>query len=188
MNKRKCMICGIELDASKYEVNKAALLKVNEENNIMVCPFCGVEEKYISNDGSMYFDKIKELDERTKKILENAMKLEIFNSDYYKVAAEMAQALELKTMFSDLSKIELMHAMIHKRLAGINVLPKLNKLDYSKLDSDTLLIKNAKIREEHAIAYYNKYAAEISNIYVLEIIEALSSVEKDHIKMTNPFL
>jgi rubrerythrin len=104
------------------------------------------------------------------------MKLEVFNGDFYKKAAIMAKDEALKNMFNALSKIELMHAMVHKKIGGFKELPVLKELDYSLLEFDKLLIEAANKREKHAVAYYDKYSEKIEDDKVSLILKELSEV------------
>ena len=181
----KCLICNMEINENNALFNKEAFLQSNEENNIYHCPFCGVSSKFLKDEGESLLSKTLKLDENTIKILDHAMKLEVFNGEFYGEAAKLAKDLNLKKVFEALSRIELLHAKIHKALGKFTQIPALLKLDYSKYDSDKKLLELAKMREKHAVQYYEKYKHEVSDKIIVEVFEALANVEREHIILTS---
>lgn len=185
----KCLICGMEINKNNFNINNQGLLENNESEIIKYCPFCGVSSKYIktesqSNDeNEIYKTNAGGLDSNTLVILDHAMKLEIFNSDFYKAAAILAHSQEIKETFDALSKIERVHALIHMKLGGFKELPKLVHIDYSKHKTDKSLMKLAEDREVHAVKFYEKNSKQIVDTIVKEVLVALSQVEKDHIQI-----
>ncbi|AOZ77309.1 metal-iron-binding protein [Clostridium pasteurianum] len=187
MEQIKCMVCGMNINEKNFYINNSAFLEKNTGDKIIYCPFCGVSEIYLSNDGQTYTVDSSLLDENTLKIIDHAVKLEIFNGDFYKKASEMARSNEVKEIFSALSKIEMFHAKIHFRIGGFNNFPKLTEIDYDKYkyDTDKALLEAAEIREKHAVSYYDKYKHEVKDKTVVNIFNALSEVEKEHILLTS---
>lgn len=183
----KCTICGMNINTNNFNINNEGLLEENESDHIKYCPFCGVAAKYLSGEGEILKVEVKNLDENTLIILDHAMKLEVFNSDFYKVAAELAYSLDVKKTFRALSKIEKVHAMVHQKLGGFKELPKLAEIDYSKFKDDKSLMNAAKTREIHAVHFYEKYAKEINNSIVKEVLAALAEVEEDHIQIARNY-
>jgi rubrerythrin len=177
----------MDINAKNFDLNNEGLLEDNERDHIKYCPFCGVIAKYLKAEGQMYKVDAKSLDENTLVILDHAMKLEIFNSEFYKAAVKLAQSEDAKETFEALSKIEKMHAIVHQKLGGFKELPKLVEIDYSKHKSDKSLMKLAEGREIHASAFYEKYAKEINNSIVKEVLAALSEVERDHIQIARNY-
>lgn len=177
-----CLICGMKITDKIYNLNNSSFIDKNTIENIKYCPFCGVEKDYIKDEKEIL--NVSNLDNNTKKILDHAMKLEVFNGEFYKQASTLAKSEEYKKMFKDLSNIEFMHAKVHKRLGGFDKLPILRKIDYSRLDSDLLLLEEANKREKHAILFYQKYIKETDNQTIKNIFNALSDVEKQHIILT----
>jgi rubrerythrin len=179
----KCLICGAEIKSRHSDINKSGRLTENTVENIKCCPFCGVSNKYINNVDKPYFDEIEVIDDETYVILDHAMKLEVFNSDFYKKAEEMATEENIKEMFKDLSRVEFTHAVIHKKAGGFEKIPTLTEIDYSRLNCDELLVKEAINRERHAVAYYEKYLHKIRDVKLKEVLLALSEVEREHINL-----
>jgi rubrerythrin len=183
----KCLICGMDINAKNFNINNEGLLEENEREHIKYCPFCGVIAKYLKSEGQMYKVDAKNLDENTLVILDHAMKLEIFNSEFYKAAVKLAHSDDAKATFEALSKIEKVHAIVHQKLGGFKELPKLVEIDYSKHKNDKSLMELAKGREIHAVQFYEKFAKEINNPIVKEVLVALSEVERDHIQIAGNY-
>lgn len=175
VNALQCSICGVPIRINDYNKNASSFVEKNKENQIKYCPFCG----------STYFGDIlntdkEKLDQKSLRILDHAMKLEVFNSEFYKEASRLADVKEAKTIFDDLSHIESMHAQIHRRLGGFSKLPKLHKPDYSKHTSTRMLFSEAKKREHHAIRFYEKNLMAVQDSTIKQVFKALSEVEKQH--------
>ncbi|WMJ79220.1 ferritin family protein [Clostridium sp. MB40-C1] len=181
METLKCVICGMSINDNNYKINNSAFIHGNDDNYIRYCPFCGVDEIYLKEDGKAYNVELTLLDTNTIKILDHAMKLEVFNGDFYVEASKLVKDEVLKKRFSDLSKIEYMHANIHKRLGSFRELPQLNKPDYTRYTTDKEFLKIAKKREEHAVEFYNKYSKQVNSTIVEKVLKALSKVENEHI-------
>lgn len=183
----KCRICGMIISEKNYNINSSGVPEKNTLEEIKYCPFCGVTNEYlVSLDEKTIEINSSELNKDAKKILDHAMKLEVFNSEFYAEAALLVEDEEIKKMFLHLAKIELVHANIHKKMGGFLELPKLTKLDYSKYKGeggDRDLLELARKRELHAVEYYNKYRKDINDENVVKIFNALSEVEKDHVDM-----
>jgi rubrerythrin len=184
MKNVKCMICGMIINERNYFLNSSGIMNENSGGKIASCPFCGVDSQYLNEYGIVWWDKVGSMDSLSGKIIDHAMKLEVFNGDFYKRASEMAREERLKKMFLELSNIEFMHARIHQKLGGFQSLPVLKELDYSRLSTDSLLLEEARKREGHAVAYYSKYGGKVTDEALQEVFKALSKVEEEHISLT----
>lgn len=182
---KKCLICGYIISGTNLDFNKDGILHKNFNDKIESCPFCGVSAKYIVDDEDKNIVFNEALDDDTLKIIENAMKLEVFNGDFYKQASTMTDDIEIRNMLLALSNIEYTHAHVHRKLGGFKELPKLAKLDYSRLKDVSMILEEAKKREEHAIRYYNKYYNSVCNDEIRNFFEALIAVEKEHVIIIN---
>jgi rubrerythrin len=171
----------MDINAKNYNFNDVAFENKNSLDNIIYCPFCGVSSMYISNLDEVITVQNNPLNENTLKILDHAVKLELFNGDFYNTAARMAKSKDVKEMFQGLAKIEIFHSKIHQRLGGFSEVPNLRKINYDRYDSDKALLGLAKQKEKHAIEYYEKYKNEVYDNNLIKIFEALVEVEKDHI-------
>lgn len=181
MERVKCEICGMYINDKNIFFNSSALLKRND-SNIYSCPFCGVSYNTFKNFNEADY---KALDEKTIKILDHAMKLEMFNSEFYNEASKLAQDEHLQIMFKDLSCIELMHSKIHQKLGGFQKLPIIARINYGKYNEDKILLQQAAIREQHAISYYKKYSNEVCSCGIQRVFAALCEVEEEHIVLTS---
>lgn len=177
----KCKICGMEINEKNYNYNELAFTNKNSINNIIYCPFCGVSERYLSENDEVITVESSLLSENALKILDHAVKLELFNGNFYNTAAGMAKSQEVKELFEALAKIEILHSKIHQKLGRFTKAPSLNKVNYDRYDSDKALLELAKQKEEHAVGYYEKYKSEVNNEKLFEIFDALADVEREHI-------
>lgn len=185
MNNLKCLVCGMRVNNKNFDLNECAFIDKNTKDYIKYCPFCGVNEIYLSDEEEVYSVDSNMIDETTKKILDSAMKLEIFNSEFYEEASKLAESEEITKMFHDLSKIEFMHAKVHQKLGGFRELPKLHKPDYTKYNKDKMLLEQANKREKHAVTFYKRYYDRVNSDNIRKVFNALSEVEKEHVFMTN---
>lgn len=182
--KQICLICGMEVNDNNKNINKNAFIYENSENGIKYCPFCGASEEYlIGIDITNENNKRNELSIETKRILDHAVKLELFNADFYKKASIQAESTEVKAKFLDLSAIERMHANIHFKLGKFDKMPILSNINYHRYKGDTILIEQAILREKHAVAYYNKYLPFVEEEFIREILIALRDIEQGHIEL-----
>ena len=177
----KCKICGMEINEKNYNFNEVAFTNKNTIDNIIYCPFCGVSKEYLSERDEVIEINSNLLNEDTLKILDHAVKLELFNGDFYNIAAGMSKSDKVRKTFEALARIEIIHSRVHQKLGGFTKAPDLSKISYDKYDSDNALLGLAKQKEEHAVSYYEKYKNEVNNMNLIEIFEALADVEKEHI-------
>lgn len=171
----------MEINEKNYNFNELAFTNKNSVDNIIYCPFCGVGKKYLSENDDVIKVEKNLLNENTLKILDHAVKLELFNGEFYNIAARMSKSAKVKKTFEALAKIEIIHSKIHQRLGGFMETPNLSKITYDKYNSDSALLALARQKEEHAVSYYEKYKNEINDDNLLEVFEALADVEKEHI-------
>ena len=185
MSELLCVVCGMTINDKNFEFNKEAFINSNDIDNIKYCPFCGASLEYLVQDGNeLTFDKSK-LSNSALKIIDHAVKLEIFNGDFYKKASVLAKDDKIKKMFEALSRIEFMHARVHRKIGGFKEDPILRDMDYSKYDKDEILLEMACKREKHAVEYYEKYSKEMEDENIRKIFKVLSGVEEEHIELTN---
>ena len=183
-----CLVCGMIINEKNYNFNRDAFSEENYLNNIKHCPFCGVSNEYFKDVKDECFENLKLnneiLDRETLKILDHAMKLEVFNGDFYKTAAIMSEKHSVKKMFEALARMEYVHAKVHQKLGGFIQLPKLTQLNYERYKGDENLISLSNKREIHAVEFYDKYAKEVCSVRISNIFKALANVEKEHIDIT----
>ncbi len=146
------------------------------------CPFCGAYEKNIVQiqKANITFDV--DLSDKDRKFVEQALKVEIGNAEFYACAFEKTSEEEAKQLFKALKKVETEHAMIWKKIL------KLDKVDIGKLDKCSAKYKDnlqeSHDRETKAIDFYKKAATECDNTRVKELFSALILVEEDHLGLS----
>jgi rubrerythrin len=179
-----CCICGMEINNKNMNVNGAAFMSRNSEEAIEYCPFCGATKQYLVEEcDNNEFYKRDVLDSNTLRILDHAVKLELFNADFYKKAALLAMDMKIKKMFRDLARIEYIHARVHLSMGNFAEVPKLADISYDRYDNDTSLLEQAKLREKHAVDYYRKYMNSVCSENIRKVLKVLEAVEKDHITL-----
>lgn len=179
-----CKVCGMIINENNFNYNENGIIGKNTIKNIIRCPFCGANEEYIVNKEEKFLNiKVEKTDKITNKIIDHAMKLEVFNGDFYRQASLLAKDINLKEKFKALSNIEYMHARVHMNLIGFKELPKLKEMNYSKYNNDTILIEMSNKKEIHAIEYYKKYYNDIYNDRIKKVFDAFILVEKEHIEI-----
>ncbi|OCA96504.1 metal-iron-binding protein [Clostridium beijerinckii] len=171
----------MEINERNYNFNELAFTNKNSKDDIIYCPFCGAGKKYLGESDEIIKVESNLLNENTLKILDHAVKLELFNGDFYSTAATMAKNGEVKKVFKALANIEKFHSRLHQKLGGFTETPNLNKVNYDKYSSDSALLELAKQKEEHAVSYYERYKNEVNSEDLFQIFEALADVEKEHI-------
>ncbi|MFA9397540.1 MAG: ferritin family protein [Clostridiaceae bacterium] len=179
-----CEICGMIIDENNLLVNNESFIEKNTLEKIIHCPFCGAPKEYLKKQGEHLICEDIKIEEDDKKIILKAMKLEIFNGDFYKEAALLAKDINVVKMFKALSRVEYTHANIHRKLVDLDILPKLSKPDYKKYNTDVLLIEQANIRERHAVKFYEKNTKNIKSSKLNIILKELANVEDEHVKLT----
>lgn len=185
MNDLRCIICGMNINERNYIINEEGILNKNSDSKIITCPFCGAGSHYIKMGNQEVIGGLNCLDTVTLKILDHAMKLEVFNGEFYREASAIAREQPIRDMFAALSRIEFMHARIHQRLGRFDKLPVLQKIDYSKFHSDSELLDEARKREGHAVSYYAKYIEQVCDNNIRTIFSELSSIELEHIQLAS---
>lgn len=178
------MICGAIINENNFGVNSVVFNEKNKIDNIINCPFCGVGQEFLSKDMEVLSVDSKSLDESTLNILDHAVKLEIFNGNFYRKAAKKAKSKKTKELFTALSTVEMMHAKIHFKIGGFKNMPILADVCYDKYKDDKALLVLANIKEKHAVSFYEKYKNKIKDEVIIRIFEAVCNVERQHIILT----
>ena len=145
------------------------------------CPFCGAHQQYIkeAKEAEVNFDV--ELTEKDRANSERALQVEVSNAAFYFCAAERTDDAEGKLLFKVLGKVEAEHASVWKKILKLDSVPK---GDDSCHTSNRENLEDSHAREDRAIAFYKKAAAEADNERVKEIFEAFVEVETDHLKLS----
>ena len=163
----RCRICGDTYLGHKCPTN---------------CPFCGAHAKYIVYAEQWRNENDIALTAVSQKNLEEALKIEVSNAEFYKCAAATTTNPVLAGMFKALSKIEAEHASLHSKLLKMDSLDNFYKSDACGLD-DSKNIEESLRREKNAVEKYTLFASQAHEPRAKEVFEALAEIEKDHISL-----
>ncbi|OGS27839.1 MAG: hypothetical protein A2297_06675 [Elusimicrobia bacterium RIFOXYB2_FULL_48_7] len=145
------------------------------------CPFCGAHKKYIkeAKNAKVSFDV--KLSHQDMKNVEHALEVEISNSTFYYCAANINDEPEGALLFKALSKIEMEHAAIWKKILNLSAVPAGSDSCHKKNKEN---LEESHQREIRAIEFYRKAAEETKNPRIKQIFEALVEVETDHLSLS----
>lgn len=148
------------------------------ENPPPNCPFCGAHRNYIKEARDLKVEFDVELTDKDRANAEYALKVEVSNSTFYFCAADETDDPEGKLLFKALGKIEAEHASIWKKILKLPEVPKGNETCFKENRKN---LEESHAREERAITFYKKAAAESDSLRIKEIFEALVEIETDHL-------
>ncbi len=149
------------------------------------CPFCGVNQKHLALPHVWEDKNDVTLNGLDKSNVEEALKLELSNTAFYKHASETLNEKTLAIMFKGLFKVEREHASVFKKLLKTES-DESPQEDYPSTEKECL--EESKLREEGAVAFYAKAMNEAKNERVKEVFEAIMNAEKDHIELDTEML
>ncbi len=146
------------------------------------CPFCGAYPQYLTELNGFKPNYDVELNEIDRKNAEHALEVEVSNTMFYKCAGAKSNTFEGQKIFKYLKKVEEEHAMVWKKIL------KLDTVDFPENNQCAVETKanlqESHKREERAINFYKKAAAEATNPRVKEIFSAFVEVETDHLDVS----
>lgn len=146
------------------------------------CPFCGAHVKYIVLANTWKWPEV-EITDVSRKNLNEALGLEISNSEFYFCAARKADSEADQTMFKRLAKIEREHADTIAKLLKIDGLDISKKKEICN-DANVDNLRESNERETNAIAHYTQFLSEATEERVKEVFSAIIEIEKDHLSLT----
>jgi rubrerythrin len=146
------------------------------------CPFCGAHQPYMIEAKDFVIPGYK-LTDVSRRNLEEALKLEIGNAEFYFCAAGRADNVTDTTMFKRLGKIESEHASTIVKELEIP-LPDISREKDMCSDANVNNLKESHQREDSAIKHYAKFLGEAAEERVREIFTAIIEIEKDHLSLT----
>jgi len=144
------------------------------------CPFCGAENKYLVLAKTWNETYDLDLSDIEKKNLLEALKVEISNFSFYKLAYETLSDKEIGLMFKGLYKVEREHASVFRKILKPENDPA---VEISCEDDVKKCIEESSKREKHAAEFYLKATKEAINPRLKEIFAAIMRVEQDHIRL-----
>lgn len=145
------------------------------------CPFCGAHQEHIKEASVAKANFDVELNEKDKANAEHALQVEVSNAAFYFCAAKKTDSAEGKLLFKALGKVEAEHASIWRKILKLDKTPEGSEPCHT---SNKENLEESHQREERAIDFYRKAAAESENQRVKEIFEALVVIETDHLKLS----
>lgn len=151
------------------------------------CPFCGAHDAYIIPAEAWKYSDDIQLSEKSRKNLEEALKIEISNASFYLCVSKTSKDPFIQGMFKILSNIEKEHASLHARLLKV---PKpVIELDQKICTAiDRKSVQESLQRETNAVAHYGKFLGEAKELRLQEVFRALVEIEGDHIQLDREVL
>ena len=146
------------------------------------CPFCGAKSKYIVPISQYQDYELKELIGISRKNLEESLKLEIDNTQFYTCISKSSSNFEIQKLFKALAKVEWEHASMVCKMLGIKK-PPLEEKD-TCFNSDKKNLQDFQRREKLAVERYSKFANEAIEQKVKVNFHALVEIESDHLAIS----
>lgn len=148
-----------------------------------MCPFCGAHVEFMI-DPAAYPGDINaiELTEAERADLETAIDLELSNARFYLAMAARDDNPALASAYTRLAAVETEHCSLFCMIAGV---PKPADLMEAgdELGSWSADIDESVRRERRASNLYAEFAARAASPRLLEVWNAVSAVEADHIEL-----
>lgn len=151
------------------------------------CPFCGSRIGFIrpANEANPIVSEKIKLSETSLKNLKEAYGLEVAAVGIYQCMADKANRYEVKAMFKRLAKIELEHAAIISKLAG---LPRPEIAAQSCFEDEAENFLKTVELEDNATILYANFANLAEEKNVKKFFVAISQVEAGHKALMKNFL
>ena len=170
MNVFKCKICGDPYVGNTKPSN---------------CPFCGAPAKCIILAENWVEPDFPKLSEASRSLLEDSLKMEIENAQFYRCAMSGAKEPLPKAMFSALARIETGHVSVTCRLLGRSEESIADNPGCCSAASPEEHLREALRREQEGVEFYRTAAESAEEERVKEVFTALVEVEADHISLSN---
>jgi rubrerythrin len=168
MKMYRCRICG-----ETYLGSEAPAM----------CPFCGAHRELLV-DTRDYPETINEvqLTEIEHADLETAIDLELSNTRFYLAMAHRDDNPALASAYKRLATVESEHCSLFCKIARVPKPADLREAgdELGSWDAD---IDESARREKRASALYAEFAARATNARLIEVWNAVSAVEADHIEL-----
>ena len=168
MRMYRCRICG------------ETYLGYSEPKN---CPFCGAHIEYMIDPADYPADVNDiQLTETERADLEASVEIERANTRFYLGMAERKDNDTLRSAYKRLSRIESEHCSLFSKL-----LKAAKPADIADSGETTggwaSDIEESLRRESNASALYAEFSARATNPRLIEVWEAVSAIETDHIAL-----
>ena len=146
------------------------------------CPFCGAHRPYIIDPKDFDIPEYA-LTDVSRKNLEEALKLEVGNAEFYFCAAANADNVADATMFKRLGKIESEHASTIAKELNVSS-PDISRDKDMCSDKNVGNLSESHQREANAISHYTQFLSVATEDRIKEIFTAIIEIEKDHLSLT----
>ncbi|MBW6519003.1 MAG: ferritin [ANME-2 cluster archaeon] len=146
------------------------------------CPFCGAHQPYLIAAKDFEIPEYT-LTDVSRNNLEETLKLEVGNAEFYFCAASRADNVADATMFKRLGKIESEHASTIAKELNIPV-PDISRDKNMCSDKNVGNLAESHQREANAITHYTSFLHEATEERIKEVFTAIIEIEKDHLSLT----
>lgn len=150
------------------------------------CPFCGAYEKNIVPAEEWEPLWGKPLSDSSRKHLEEALQIEVSNTNFYKNASAESKDVWAQKMFKALMKVEREHASTIVKLLGAEK-PNFEELEIEEDKGKGSIEENlaeSHRRETRAVAAYRMAAADSEDEHVKYLFTELIKIESDHLSLS----
>lgn len=147
------------------------------------CPFCGVIAEFIVLT-QQFPENLNDvqLTELERRDLETAIGLERDNARFYRALSLHGDAPALASAYKRLANVEAEHCSIFCKLSGVQKPTDL--LEASDAPDDWCAnVAESLAREQKASAFYAEAAVRATSERIVEVLSAVSAVERDHIQL-----
>jgi rubrerythrin len=169
VNTWRCIICG-----DPY---------VGEDKNTC-CPFCGAPSKHIIPAAEYRDPAVKEVSEKSRNNIIEAIKLEVGNARFYFAASRAAKDIGLQARFRALGKVETEHSVLLSRIICAQP-PVVDRSSGNCPKSDEKMVQESHDRESGAIKHYSEFLKDAVEPRVKQVFSALIEIETAHIELVD---
>ncbi|MCL7415904.1 MAG: ferritin [ANME-2 cluster archaeon] len=146
------------------------------------CPFCGAHQPYLIEAKDFELPEYT-LTAVSRNNLEEALKLEVSNAEFYFCAAGRSDNVTDATMFKRLGKIESEHASTIAKELKVPT-PDISRDKDMCSDENVGNLAESHQREANAIDHYTQFLGEATEERIKEVFTAIIEIEKDHLSLT----
>ncbi len=150
------------------------------------CPFCGAHSENMVPGENWKALWGKPIGEKSKKHLEEALQIEVSNTNFYRNVSKNSEEKMFQKEFRALMKIEKEHAEIMVKLLGAEM-PDFEEMELEEDKSRATLEENlaeSHKRETRAINAYKMMAVESENEEIKYFFRELIKIESDHLSLS----
>jgi rubrerythrin len=147
------------------------------------CPFCGAHRELLVDTADYPEDiNVVALTEIERSDLETAIEIELSNTRFYLAMARRDDNRKLANAYKRLAAVESEHCSLFCKISG-QPKPADLREPGDELGSWETDIDESARRERRATALYAEFAARATSPRLLEVWNAVSAIEADHIEL-----